>query len=236
MICICKILLLSLQSPNNGVATVGQRKSSVPLVTFFTEPYKKLNKMEEIWKDVVGYEGIYCVSNMGNVKSIERLVVDSIGRRTMYKGVLLVTGLKRGYKSVNLYKHRKMKTVHVHRLAATAFIKNPLNLPTVNHKDLVKTNNEVSNLEWCTYAENIAHYRRIVMPITKRGYDDCRSKPIVQLTLDMEFIADFGSIHEMNRITGMHRQAISEYVKGNKTRAYGYTWMYKSDYEIYKNK
>ena len=97
--------------------------------------------MEEIWKDIEGYEGLYQVSNLGRVKSL--------GVDKWHKGRVIkpqFDGLKH-YLFVQLYKNKKSKRFNIHRLVAKAFIPNPNNLPQVNHKDEVKTNNNARNLE-----------------------------------------------------------------------------------------
>ena len=104
--------------------------------------------MEEIYKDIEGYEGLYEISNLGNVKSLVN-----------HKGVEREKILKplknrNGYKGVHLYKNKTSKTYDVHRLVANAFLPNPHNLPCVNHKDECRTNNNVENLEWCSYKYN----------------------------------------------------------------------------------
>lgn len=100
----------------------------------------------EIWKDVQGYEGLYQVSNLGNVKSTKR--------QGTCGGSLKQRADKDGYMCVVLAKHNKMKNYFVHRLVATAFIDNVNLFPYVNHKDENKANNVVSNLEWCTALYN----------------------------------------------------------------------------------
>ena len=95
--------------------------------------------MEEIWKDVVGYEGLYEVSNFGNVRSLFR-----------YKKQLRWDVANNRYATVQLFKNKIGKRLLVHRLVAEAFLPNPRNLPVVNHKDENKLNNNVDNLEWCT--------------------------------------------------------------------------------------
>ena len=100
--------------------------------------------MEEIWKDVVGFEG-YKVSNFGNVKGkYGRILKPAKDKKT-------------GYYLVCLHKDKKPHTKTVHRLVAKAFIENPNEYPQVNHRDCVKTNNHVDNLEWCTREENEQH-------------------------------------------------------------------------------
>lgn len=110
--------------------------------------------MQEFWRDIKGYEGLYQISNFGNVKSVERIVK----RGTNFKPVcerVLKTGDKDGYKYVILSKNGKTKTGWVHRLVAQAFIPNPDKLPCINHKDENPSNNRVDNLEWCDREYNV---------------------------------------------------------------------------------
>lgn len=109
--------------------------------------------MEEIWKDIKGYEGFYQVSNLGHVRSLDRTFVNAAGRTRYYKGkVLALKG--EPYYNVALAKQQKCLTRRIHRLVAEAFIPNPDNLPCIDHIDCNKKNNRVDNLRWCSYAEN----------------------------------------------------------------------------------
>lgn len=115
--------------------------------------------MEEIWKDIVGYEGFYQVSNLGRVKSLDRYIEITNKRGTLYrrpiKGRLLSLNNADGdYISVALTKDSIGIFYSVHRLVAQAFIPNPDNLPQVNHKDENPSNNYADNLEWCTAKYN----------------------------------------------------------------------------------
>jgi|688.fasta_scaffold68351_1 hypothetical protein len=104
-----------------------------------------LVSMNEQWKDVPDYEGLYQVSNLGNVKSL-------------YKNFILKSSVDRyGYVRFSATKNKKQKTIIVHRLVAQLFVPNPSNLPQVNHKDGDKTNNTAVNLEWVTDSENKLH-------------------------------------------------------------------------------
>ena len=109
--------------------------------------------MEEVWKDIEGYEGLYQVSNLGRVKGINDYMKYKSGRiLTQY---LMDRG--KGYYKVWLYKNTKRKMCYVHRLVAQAFIPNPNNYPDINHKDENSRNNVVENLEWCTEAYNMSY-------------------------------------------------------------------------------
>ena len=103
--------------------------------------------MDEVWKDIEGYEGLYQVSNLGNVRSLKYAGGNKVKLLKQYTD-------KKGYKRIGLYKNGKYKLYMVHRLVTIAFIPNPNNLPIINHKDEDKTNNNVNNLEWCTYEYN----------------------------------------------------------------------------------
>ena len=111
----------------------------------------------EIWKDVVGYEGLYKVSNKGNIHSLERL--NSRGRKCGGR-MLKPRHHAGGYLRVSLYENGIKKDELVHRLVLEAFVENPNNLPEVNHKDENPSNNELSNLEWCDARHNNNHGTR----------------------------------------------------------------------------
>ena len=110
-------------------------------------------KIEEIWKDIKNFEGVYMVSNLGNVKSLDRNT-----KKGFIKGKnLSLFKNDNGYVRVSLQVNNKSKSFTVHRLVAEAFIENPLNKPQVNHIDGDKKNNYVNNLEWATRFENMKH-------------------------------------------------------------------------------
>ena len=114
---------------------------------------------KEVWVDIKGYEGLYQISTMGNVKSLSRQVKHSNGGLKVLKERMLKTRVNSttGYREVGLSKDGKQKFHHIHKLVAEAFIDNPHRLPVVNHIDGCKTNNDISNLEWVTCSENIRH-------------------------------------------------------------------------------
>lgn len=112
------------------------------------------------WKDIEGFEGLYQVSDTGDVRSLDRVCGGRRNRKL--KGVVLKkTKTSTGYWKVELSKDGKVYRKKVHRLVASAFIDNPLNKPNVNHIDNDPLNNCVKNLEWCTQAENVLHAHRI---------------------------------------------------------------------------
>lgn len=114
--------------------------------------------MKEVWKPVKNYEGIYEVSNYGNVRSVDRHIPHREGVADFFKGKMLKPyKRKRGYLTVCLYKDFKPCSKYVHRLVAEAFIENKEMLPIVNHIDENPGNNCVTNLEWCTQKHNVNH-------------------------------------------------------------------------------
>lgn len=113
--------------------------------------------MKEIWRDIKGYEGLYQVSNIGRVKSLERIITNTLGSYTRAEKILVPLKTKKGYYQIHLHKNGVCKTSKIHRLVAEAFIPNPLNKSQVNHIDGNKINNNVENLEWATQEENMQH-------------------------------------------------------------------------------
>lgn len=112
----------------------------------------------EVWKPIPGYEGFYEISSHGSVRSVDRNITYKDGREYFYKGKTLVPRVDRvGCKYVHLYINGKRRAFTIHRLVAIAFIENIENLSDVNHIDGNRLNNRVSNLEWCTHAENMQH-------------------------------------------------------------------------------
>lgn len=118
--------------------------------------YNKHGPPEE-WRDIKGYEGLYQVSNLGRVRSLDRLVNNKHGQRFLKGGIKRVFDWGTGYQYVNLHCQQKRKSKSVHRLVAEAFVENVYNKPEVNHIDGNKHNNRADNLEWCTSSENELH-------------------------------------------------------------------------------
>lgn len=179
--------------------------------------------MEEIWKEIEGFEGDYYVSNFGKVKSLKN-----------NREILLKFGKDRqGYLICSLCLHGKPHGKRVHRLVAQAFIPNPDNLPQVNHKDENITNNRVDNLEWCTQYYNLfygnANQRRI-----DRIHDlsNKMKKSVDQYDLDGNLIATYNGMREacrQNNINERICQGMIECCKGRQKIFQGFVWRYSGE-------
>ena len=175
----------------------------------------------EIWKDIKGYEGRYQVSNMGRVKSLGRTTSAKNNSEQYRKERFLKPMTSRnGYLQVNLYDSYGKKRFAVHRLVCEVFHENPENKPCVNHIDENKTNNTASNLEWCTYQENINHGTHNARSAK------ARSKPVGQYTTDGKLIKVWQSIMEVERQLGFDYRNTSAVARGERKTAYGYVWKY----------
>ena len=175
---------------------------------------------KEIWKDVKNYEGIYKVSNLGNVKSLNYRCT---GQEKLRKPVTD----KDGYLIVGLCKGGKHKSYSVHRLVAQAFIPNnaPLFYDQVNHKDENPKNNRVDNLEWCDniYNHNYGTRNARVAAANTNGK---LSLPVLQFSLDGKLLSRYPSLREVERQTGFNHSNIGHCCNGKYQQAYGYKWFY----------
>lgn len=177
-------------------------------------------KIEEIWKDVVGYEGLYQVSSFGRVKSLDRdqCIIANYTRELVkrpVKGVMLKIGLSSmGYPLVSLSKNGVWITKMVHRLVAIHFIPNPLNKEEINHKDHNPTNNRINNLEWNTRSENTRHSKD--HDCLNRRWGNNGFRPVIDISTGICFY----SVKEAARAFNIHHGSLTSYLKGrckNKT-------------------
>lgn len=174
--------------------------------------------MKEVWKPIVGYEGFYEVSNLGRVKSLR----SKTGKEKILKPVFNYAG----YNCVNLYdSNRKMKTLRIHRLVATAFLPNPNNYPQVNHRDGNKNNNSVQNIEWCTALQNVRHSYETGLNKGVKNHP-AKSKPVDMLTKDNVLIRTFPSGREAARQTGLFQSSINYCCTGRQRTTGGYKFRY----------
>lgn len=162
-------------------------------------------KNNETWLPVTGYEGLYEVSDIGNVRSLPRY-----GTRTT-EPTNISPHLWSNYLHVTLWKDGEARDHTVHRLVALAFIPNPENLPEINHKDEVKTNNRADNLEWCTRKYNYNYSNVTDKSIEANGFK-------VTAHRGDEFLGEFRSIREASRVLGLSQTAVKKSLNGGKTK------------------
>lgn len=180
------------------------------------------NAIGEEWRDVQGYECLYQVSNLGRVKSLDRMVDNGKGKR-FAKGTILAykkAGSDGQYDSVSLCRDGKIKYCTVHRLVANAFIPNNENLPEVNHKDENTHNNCVDNLEWCTRLYN-TNYGTHNEKLSKT-----KSMAIIQENLDGMPIGLFSSAKSASKALGFAQSGITHACNGRLKTYKGYKWRY----------
>ena len=169
--------------------------------------------MNEIYKDIHGFEGKYQISNFGNVKSLHY-------KNGNKEKILKAIPHKDGYLFVSLG-HQNIRAIH--RLVAEAFIPNPDGLPQVNHINEDKTDNRVENLEWVTAKENMNHGTRTERASKKE------SKPINQYDLHGNFIKAWDSGTQINKTLGYSNGNISNCCRGKQKTAYGFIWRYANE-------
>lgn len=187
--------------------------------------------MEEIWKDIEGYEGLYQISNLGRVRSLDRYMKNGTSNQYIRKGKILIQQKGTGnYIQVCLSKNCKGKCYKLHRLVAEAFIPNIENKPDINHIDGNKSNNCANNLEWCTKSENMKHAARtgLFVPYNKgkRGKECHSSKKVAMIDKDTgKILRYFDSEKEGALFLGKNDKSnISSCCQQRSKTAYGYKW------------
>lgn len=174
----------------------------------------------EQWRDIEGYEGLYEISNLGNVKSLPKLKENYKGSYYTKERILKLKEHEDGYWEVRLYKDKKQKTYYVHRLVAAAFIENPNNYPEINHIDENKKNNLVENLEWCDHLYNMHHGR------CQEKRINSSKKPVLQFDQQNNFIKKWDSITEAGATLKIQKGSISRCCKGELKTTGGFKWKY----------
>ena len=162
----------------------------------------------EVWRDIEGYEGLYQVSNFGNVRSIKN------GRLKVLKPVFN----SKGYHRVCLCKYGKIKNYSVHRLVLSAFVPNTLNLPQINHKNEIRTDNRLENLEWCDAKYNCNY--------GNHSYSFSKSKSKRILCIETGEV--FDSVKEASNTLKCSHSLISQCLNNKIKTAYGYHWRFVS--------
>lgn len=188
--------------------------------------------MEEVWKPVAGYGGLYEVSNLGRVKSLPKVTESVVPYRYNSMRILKQSPDKKGYMMVWLYNGRKRSTMKVHRLVANAFLENPERKPQIDHINAIKDDNRVCNLRWCTEKENSNN------PITAKrngeahfGVNGGCNKEVLQYTLSGEFVKKWDCINDAERELGVSHAHIIGCCKGYKYKksAGGFIWKYANN-------
>lgn len=175
----------------------------------------------EIWKshpDIVGIE----VSTLGRVRTLDR-VTSSEKRTRFQKGRILKQSYNaNGYLKVNIPINGKQATKRVNRLVAQTFIQNTDDLPQVNHKDCIRTNNNVENLEWCDNSYNVQY---------REKYGKTQSKPLLAINLSTLEVLHFSSQGEASRELGVSVVSVNNVIKGRQKTANGY-WFVNADENV----
>ena len=192
------------------------------------EMNNKIMENMEIWKDVENYEGLYQVSNLGRVRSLERDIYCQNGTFHQHlKEKMLVPVLDRyGYQFVGLYKNGKRKKITVHRLVAEAFLPNLENKPQVNHKDENPLNNCVDNLEWRTSKYNINYGTRTARQIQNRRSYKLGDNPRAKSVFCVELNKTFDCAQRAQEELGIDRKCIGKACTGKQKTAGKFHWRY----------
>lgn len=193
----------------------------------------------EIWKPIIGYEGLYEISSLGRIKRLYREIHRHKMGLLVLRERILSPGLNKGYPRMILCDALGGKTNYsIHRLVANAFIPNPEGKPCIDHINGIRTDNRVENLRWCTIAENNGFElaRKHISDgkvgekngmFGRSGKKSPSHKPVLQYDLDGNFIRKYYGIMEAQRETGVQFKNISKVCHGERNSAGGYFWKYE---------
>lgn len=182
----------------------------------------------EIWKDVVGYEGLYVVSNLGRVASLTRVIYTKNGQVRTYRAKLLKPIMRQPYLSVTLCDENGQTQVSIHRIVASAHIPNDKSLPCVDHINTDVLDNRATNLRWCSQAENLQNpisHARLKKSVAGRNIlcnyksvECLKNGIVVKIYPAIKFVAD----------DGFCPKQVSKVVTGKRNTHKGYTWRFTS--------
>lgn len=185
---------------------------------------------QETWKDVKDYEGLYQVSDLGSVRSLQREIVRSDMKPQPLPGVDLKLFEDRyGYLFVVLKNQGKNKKITVHRLVALHFLDNPKNLPVINHKKGNKKDNRAIMLEWTSISANTQHSYDNGFQKALKGSENPSSLSVKMIDkYSFKTLKIFGSIREASRETNTHQASLSRCINGRQETAGGYMWKFNN--------
>lgn len=202
---------------------------------------KSITLEGEEWKDVVGFEGMYKVSSIGRIVSLERIVPMGDTVKIIPKRLLSVSLIPTSeYFLAKLWKENKQYNLYVHKIVAEAFLPNPNNYPCVDHIDTNKLNNNINNLKWCTYSQNSLN------PITNaklkaslkgnKKLIEYHSKPVVGINLLDKTDFRYYDSARSSRKDGFCESKVSAVCRKERKSHKGYVWYFKTEYDEIVNK